>query len=109
MKNVLLAIIIALCITYVFGQIGENWVSINVDFDQLNPIAIPDSLITGAVVLILIMIGFIVAVSIFGALALAAVLVLGAGLFIGLSAIWPAVLVLLVVGFLIKDRPVQRG
>lgn len=104
MKNLLIAILIAILISYSFGHLVDAWfdLSIRMDDELLSPL----EAITGITVIgvILAVIGFVVAISVLGAVFFSVFVVL-AGLFmVGLSVFWPMILVLLIVVWLVKDR-----
>ncbi|MCF2947323.1 hypothetical protein L0668_04330 [Paraglaciecola aquimarina] len=103
-KNLILAILIAIVLTSCFGHIATQWFdwSMSLADQDIEPL-IAILAVTGVVVM-LVIIGFIVAISIFGAVLLG-LFAAAVGLFIaGISVFWPAILFALVVYMLVKDR-----
>lgn len=104
MKNLIIAILIAVLLTYSCGQIASEWfdISIRMDDQLLSPFeSLAGFTIAGVVLVIL---GFILAVSVFGVVMFAVFAVFGGILIAGLAAFWPAILVLVLVVWLVKDK-----
>jgi hypothetical protein len=103
-KNLILAILIAIVLTSSFGHIATQWFDWNMSFaDQDIEPLIAIMAVTGVVVM-LVIIGFIVAISLFGAVLLG-LFAAAVGLFIaGISVFWPIILFVLVIYMLVKDR-----
>lgn len=104
LKNLALAVIIAILLTYSLGYVATDWFDINVQFDQQNVEPLKALLALTVVGIVLVLAGFVVALSVFGALAFVFLAVFAALLSAGLSAFWPVVLVGLLVYWLVKDR-----
>lgn len=103
-KNLILAILIAIVLTSCFGHIATQWFDWNMSIanEDIEPL-IAIMAVTGVVVM-LVVIGFIVAISLFGAVLLA-LFAAAVGLFIaGFSVFWPVILFVLVIYMLVKDR-----
>jgi hypothetical protein len=104
MKNLIIAILIAILITYSGGQIFSEWfdVSIRMDDHLLTPMeSFAGFTIAGVVMAI---VGFIVALSVFGVVVFAVFAVLAGIVIAGLSAFWPMLLVLAFIIWLVKDK-----
>ncbi|KXI29532.1 hypothetical protein [Paraglaciecola hydrolytica] len=107
-KNLILAILIAIVLTVCVGSIATQWLDLRVQIDQQWVEPFMTILLITVVVAILVIVGFAVAVSVFGALlfALCAGLV---GLFIaGLSVFWPVLLIAFIIYYLVKDKDDKR-
>jgi hypothetical protein len=104
MKNLLIAILIAILLTYCGGQIVSEWfdVSIRMDEHLLTPLESFAGFTLAGVILVIV--GFIVAVSVFGVLAFTVFAVFAGILIAGLSAFWPMLLVLAFIIWLVKDK-----
>jgi hypothetical protein len=103
-KNIILTVLIAIVLTYSLGHLANQWLDLHISFAQydLEPMTFIIAL-TG-VAAILVVIGFIIAFSIFAAIAFA-IIAAGIGLFVaGLSVFWPVVLFTLVIFILVRDK-----
>ncbi|MFT4937847.1 MAG: hypothetical protein ACI88A_000869 [Paraglaciecola sp.] len=108
LKNLLLAILIALLLTYSMGHIAAEWFDIRIHLD--NEVIEPLTTMAAITVIgvLLIMIGFILAVSVFGVLLFAFIAVFAGLIIAGLSAVWPTLLLFVAIIWLVKDKPVTR-
>ncbi|MFQ3236679.1 MAG: hypothetical protein ACI9C4_002252 [Paraglaciecola sp.] len=104
LKNLALAVIIAILLTYSLGYIATDWLDINVQMDNESVAPLTSLLVFIVLGIVLVLVGFVLALSIFGALAFVVLVIVGALLFAGLSAFWPAILVVLVVVWLLRDK-----
>ncbi|MFT6895766.1 MAG: hypothetical protein ACJA13_000163 [Paraglaciecola sp.] len=104
LKNLALAVIIAILLTYSLGYVATDWFDINVQMNSESVAPLSSLLVFIVLGIVLVLVGFVVALSVFGALAFVALAIVGALLFAGLSAFWPAILVLLLVIWLLKDK-----
>lgn len=103
-KNIILAVLIAIVLTYSLGQLSTQWLDLHLSFDGYDFEPITSILVVTAVVAILVVVGFIIAFSIFAAIALA-LFAAGIGLFVaGLSVFWPVILFTLVIFLLVRDK-----
>ena len=107
MRNFVLAILIAVLITYSFGLVASEWFAFNIIFDD----HMLDSMesVAGLTILgaIMAIIGVVVAVSLFGALFIGLIAAFFAILVAGISVFWPMLLVIAVIIWLVKDK--NRG
>jgi hypothetical protein len=103
-KNITLAVLIAVVLTYSLGHIATDWLDLHLSLAEhdLNPVTSILGL-TGLVA-VLVIVGFIIAFSLFAAIAF--VLIAAAiGVFVaGLSVFWPIVLFTIVIFLLVRDR-----
>lgn len=108
MKNLMIAILIAILITYSGGQIFSEWfdVSIRMDDHLLTPMESFAGFTIAGVVMVIV--GFIIALSVFGVLVFAVFAVFAGILIAGLSAFWPMLLVLAFIIWLVKDKKTVR-
>lgn len=104
MKNFVLAILIAVLITYTFGLVASEWFDFSISLD--NHMYGPMESIVGISVIgaLMAIVGVIVAVSIFGAVLIAIVAVVVGLLIAGLSVFWPMLLVIGVIVWLVRDK-----
>jgi hypothetical protein len=88
MKNLLIAILIAVLLTYSGGQIASEWfdVSIRMDDHLLTPMESFAGFTIAGVVMVIV--GFIIALSVFGVVIFAVFAVFAGIIIAGLSAIW---------------------
>ncbi|GAB5379986.1 MAG: hypothetical protein Alis3KO_15300 [Aliiglaciecola sp.] len=108
MKNFVLAILIAVLITYSCGLIANHWFDFAIHFDDhlLGPLeSVAGITLVGAIMAV---IGVIVAVSIFGALMIGLVVGVLALIFAGLSVFWPMLLVIGFIIWLVRDKRQPR-
>jgi hypothetical protein len=98
----MLAVLIAILLTYSVGHIATQWFDIKMSLAQHDIEALTAILGVTAVVALLVVIGFVVAFSLLAALMLSLVAV---ALFVaGLSVSWPILLFASIVFFLVKDN-----
>jgi hypothetical protein len=104
MKNLLIAILIAVLLTYSGGQIASEWfdVSIRMDDHLLTPMESFAGFTIAGVVMVIV--GFIIALSVFGVVIFAVFAVFAGIIIAGLSAFWPMLLVLAFIIGLVKDK-----
>ncbi len=104
MKNLVIAILVAILITYCFGNIAHEWFDISVTLDD--EILTPFEALAGVTIagIVLTVVGVIVAVSLFGVLFAVTIAVVMAVVIAGISALWPMFLVLAAVIWLVKDK-----
>ncbi len=104
MKNFVLAVLIGVLITYSFGLVAHEWFdfSIRLDDHMLGPF---ESIVGITVVgVVMAIVGVVVAISVFGALAIGIVAALAALVVAGLSVFWPMILVVAFIIWLVKDK-----
>ena len=105
LKNLGIAVLLAVLLTYTMGYAVSDWFDIRIQFDNhvLEPVAA--MLGFGVVAVVLVIVGFIVAVSVMGVVFFA-VMAAFIGLFVaGLGAFWPMLLLAAVVIWLVKEKP----
>ena len=104
MKNFVIAVLVAILITYTFGHVVAEWfdISIRIDEQVLTPFATLAGLTVVGIVLVVV--GVIVALSVFGAIFFAVMAVLVGLLFAGLSVFWPMLILVALVVWLVKDK-----
>ncbi|GGF58782.1 hypothetical protein [Alteromonas lipolytica] len=95
MKNFILAILIAIVLTKVLGGVASDWFDLHLVMGDELVSGTLEWIIMAGVVVLLVVIGFVVAMSIAAALGIAAVAILGSLVFAGIGIFWP---VLLIVG-----------
>lgn len=104
LKNLAMAVIIAILLTYSLGYVATDWFDINVQMDSQNVAPLTSLLVFIVLGIALVLVGFVVALSLVGALAFVALVVFGSLLFAGISAFWPIILVVMLVIWLLKDK-----
>ncbi len=104
MKNFILAILIAVLITYSCGIVINEWYDFTIHFDE--HLFGPMESVAGITVIgaIMAVIGVIVAVSIFGALIIALIAGVIGLMFAGIAVFWPMLLVIAFIIWLVKDK-----
>jgi hypothetical protein len=103
-KNIILAVLIAIVLTYSLGHLASQWLDLHFSFAEYNFEPITSILTVTAIVAIFVVVGFIIAFSIFTAIAFVLVAA-GIGLFVvGLGVFWPVILFTLVIFFLVRDK-----
>jgi hypothetical protein len=103
-KTLLLAVLIAIVLTYSVGMVATQWLDLRVQIDQHWIEPIMTILIVTVVVALLVIVGFVVAISVVGAIIFAVCAAL-VGIFVaGVSAFWPVLLFALIVYYLVKDK-----
>ncbi|GAA6184903.1 MULTISPECIES: hypothetical protein [Alteromonadaceae] len=108
MKNLILAILIAVLITYSCGILVSEWFDFSIHLDE--HIFGPMESVVGvtAIGAVMAIVGVIVAISVFGAIALALFVAFVAMLLAGVTVFWPMLLVIAFIIWLVKDkRPTQ--
>lgn len=104
MKNAALAIIIAVLLTYAFGNLFSDWWGIHLMMGDEMLTPFENFAAASAVGIVFVIIGIIVAFSLFGALALAAVAGIAALLVAGVAAFWPIILVAMAVWLIARSK-----
>ncbi len=104
MKNFLIAVIIAITLAYCLGDVANDWWGINIVFadELLSPFE--SALAVAAIGVVFVVIGFIIAVSVIGAIVIglgAAAIALVA---MGVGAFWPVLLIAAIIYFLCRDN-----
>ncbi len=96
MKNLLLTILIVIALCYLFGELSNHWFVLNWHhLDMTDPLI--DFITLCVIAGVLILVGFFIAVSIVGALAIAFAAAFFGVLFVGLSIFWPILFLILIV------------
>jgi len=103
-RNIILAVLIAIVLTYSFGHIATQWLDLHLSFVDHNFEPITSILLLTGIVAILVVVGFVIAFSIFAAIAFV-IIAAGIGLFVaGLSVFWPVILFTVVIFLLVRDK-----
>ena len=103
-KNIILAVLIGMVLTYSLGHLATQWFDLHFFFAEHNFEPITSILVLTGIVAILVVVGFIIAFSIFAAMAFV-LMAAGIGLFVaGLSVFWPIILFTLVIFLLVRDK-----
>jgi hypothetical protein len=103
-KNIILAVLIAIVLTYSLGYLATQWLDLHLSFADHDFEPIASIIALTGIVAILVVVGFIIAFSLFAAIAFVLV-ALGIGLFVaGLSVFWPVILFTLVIFLLVRDK-----
>lgn len=94
MKNFILAILIAIVLTKLLGGMASDWFDLHLVMGDELVSGTLEWLIMAGIAVLLVAIGFVVAMSIAAALGIAAIAVLGALVFAGIGAFWPVLLII---------------
>jgi hypothetical protein len=106
LKNIFLAILIAIVLTYSLGHFATQWLDLHVSLAEHDFEPFTSILVLTGIVAILVVVGFIIAFSIFAAIVFAFI-VAGIGLFFaGLSVFWPVFLFIIVIFILVRDKKI---
>ena len=106
-KNIMLAVLIAMVLTYSLGHLVTQWLDLHISLAQHNIEPITSIVALTGVVAILVVVGFVIAFSLFAAIAFAFIAA-GIGLFVaGLSVFWPVILFTLVIFLLVRDKQIS--
>ena len=103
-RNIILAVLIAIVLTYSLGHLATQWLDVHLSFADHDFEPTTSILALTGVVAILVIVGFIIAFSIFAAIAFTLVIVSICLFVAGLSVFWPAILITLVIFLLVKDK-----
>ena len=103
-KNIILAVLIAIVLTYSLGHLSFQWLDLQVTFADQDFEPISSVIALTAIVAVLVVVGFVIAFSIVAAI-IFAIIAGGIGLFVaGLSVFWPVMLFCLVIFLLVRDK-----
>lgn len=103
-RNIVLAVLIAIVLTYSLGHLASQWLDLHLSFAEYDFEPVTSILAVTGIVAILVVLGFIIAFSIFAAIAFA-IIAAGIGLFVvGISVFWPVILFTLVIFLLVRDK-----
>jgi hypothetical protein len=103
-RNIVLAVLIAIVLTYSFGHVATDWFDVHLSLADHDLDAATSVLAFCAMAVILVVIGFMIALSIFAAIAFILIAV-AIGVFIaGLSVFWPVILFAIVIFLLVRDK-----
>ena len=103
-KNITLAVLISMVLTYSLGHLVTQWLDLHISFAKHDVEPITSIIALTGVVAVLVVVGFIIAFSLFAAIAFA-IIAAGMGLFVaGLSVFWPVILFTLVIFLLVRDK-----
>ena len=106
-KNITLAVLIAMVLTYSLGHLVTQWLDLHISFAKHDVEPITSIIALTGVVAVLVVVGFIIAFSLFAAIAFA-IIAAGMGLFVaGLSVFWPVILFTLVIFLLVRDKQIS--
>ncbi|WP_416307687.1 hypothetical protein [Neptunicella sp. SCSIO 80796] len=103
-KNLIIAVLVAIIVTWCFGEVISDWghVMVSVGDEHLSGIT---GWISFAVVgVIMLLLGFFLAISMLGVLLFVACVVVGTIFVAGAASLWPVVLMAIVIIWLVKDR-----
>jgi hypothetical protein len=106
-KNLILAVLIAVVLTYSFGHIATQWFDLHISLEEYDIEPFTSILVATAIVAVLVVVGFVVAFSVMAAIVFGC-MALAIGLFVaGMSVFWPVFLFVLVIFLLVQDKPVN--
>tara|TARA_R110000744_G_scaffold2720_6_gene10955 strand:- start:7544 stop:7960 length:417 start_codon:yes stop_codon:yes gene_type:complete len=104
LKNLALAVLIAILITYSLGYAASDFLDIRVQLDDSFVEPVTSLAILVAVGVVLVMVGFAVALSVVAAIGFTLFAILGALVFAGLSSIWPILLAAVIIIWALKGK-----
>ena len=103
-KNLAIAVLLAIILSYSMGSIAHEWFDLHLVVDDhiMDPLG---SFVVAAVVgIVLAIVGFCIALSLFGVLAFVVAVVFFGILIAGIGAFWPVLLVGAILYYLLKDK-----
>lgn len=103
-KNIILAILIAVVLTYSLGHVAIDWFDMHLSLASHELESVTAVLSITALVAVLVVIGFVIAFSLFAAIALAIFAVAIGIFFAGLSVFWPVILFTIIILLLVRDK-----
>lgn len=108
MKNLIIAILIGLILSYSVGNVFQHWFDwhLYIDGHHVNTLAVIGWGSVGVVFLVAL--SFIVALSIFGALSIVMLAVVMSLIVVGISTMWPILLLVLLVVMLSKGKRAKQ-
>ncbi|WP_299083452.1 hypothetical protein [uncultured Paraglaciecola sp.] len=108
LKNIILAVLIAIVLTYSLGHLSSQWLDLQLNFADHHFEPITSIIALTVIVAVLVVVGFVIAFSIVAAIVFA-LIAGGIGLFVaGLSVFWPVILFTLVIFLLVRDKQTPR-
>lgn len=103
-KNLVLAVLIAIVLTYSLGHIATDWFDLHLSLANHTIDETTSILAFSGLAVVLVIVGFIIALSIFAAVAFVLIAV-AIGVFVaGISVFWPVILFALVIFLLVRDK-----
>jgi len=103
-KNLAIAALLAIILTYSMGNIAHEWFDLHlvIDDHMLNPFG--SFVVATLVCIVLTVVGFCLALSVFGVLVFVAAVVFVGILVAGIGAFWPILLIGAVIYYLLKEK-----
>ena len=104
MFRMFLGIVLALIVVYSLGHIADHWMdfTVSMDGELLSPLI--GAIVVGVIAIVSVVVGFVITMSVIGALALVFGAVLVGVFFAGMSVFWPVIVILLVVYLINKSK-----
>ncbi|MDN4504320.1 hypothetical protein QX776_18065 [Alteromonadaceae bacterium BrNp21-10] len=103
-KNLVIAILIALLISYCFDEVLFNWFDIHIAMGEEELSGITTFAALGIGAIILVVVGFFLAMSLIGVLLFVAFIVIASVLVAGIATLWPVILMLAILVWLVRDN-----
>lgn len=103
-KRLITVIILAIVINWCFGQTLSQWLDMHVMVDGQQWGTLGSLAAIMGVGVVMVLIGFFVAMSLVGVLCFASIMVVGALLLAGMTALWPFILFVALVVWLVRDH-----
>ncbi|WP_026376834.1 hypothetical protein [Aestuariibacter salexigens] len=104
MKNLIIAVLVAIILVNGFGHLADDWFGMHIVWENETLTPFASMLIVGALAVVMAIVGFIVACSVFGVLALTFVGVLIGLLVAGITAFWPMLLIAALIIWMVKQK-----
>lgn len=108
LKNLVIAILVAILLTYSMGYIATELFDIRVQLDDHFMTPFSSMAVAAGVAILLVVVGFVIAVSVFSVLFFVFAAIISGVILVGISAFWPMLILLAVVLWLVKDKPSQH-
>ncbi|MBC3767537.1 hypothetical protein [Neptunicella marina] len=103
-KNLLIAVLVAIILTWCFGELFTDSHHMQIMFDDGPANFLEGGLAITGIVIFFVVLGFLLAVSMLSVLFFVGIVVVGSILFAGVAALWPAILFVAIVIWLVKDN-----
>ena len=103
MKNFIISILLVCGVLYLFGALSESWLVINLDgAGVIDPLV--KLLVLGCIASGLILLGFLLTVSLLGALFLGLAAAIFAVVFVGMHLFWPILFIALILYLVVGGK-----
>ena len=107
-KSLILAIVVTLTLTYVFGVSLLNWFDISIYLDDKHVEPLTAISVSALIAVALVVAVLAIVLSVFGTLIFTALMLFGGLLLVGVGMFWPVLLIALIIWLCTKNKPVAQ-